>query len=132
MYFIKAIEYGSGITHFINLLHEAKQPTPQNEEISGSFLITIFATPKVADKAADKVAIKVADKVADKEFLTNAENQILKFVKTKSGCSVRDIMQKTNFSNSYVRKVLTALSQKELIEHRGSKKTGGYFSREQN
>ena len=45
---------------------------------------------------------------------------------------VKDIMQKTNFSNSYVRKVLTALSQKELIEHRGSKKTGGYFSREQN
>ena len=123
MDFIKAIEYGSGITRFINLLHEAKLPTPQIEEISGGFRIIIFATPKVADKAADKVAIKVADK----EFLTNAKNQILKFVKTKSGCSVKDIMQKTNFSNSYVRKVLTALSQKELIEHRGSKKNWRLF-----
>lgn len=128
-YMLGEIEkYGSGITRIINLLHEAKLPSPKIEEISGGFRITIFTAPKVADK----VAIKVADKVADKESLTNAENQILKYVKTKSGCSVKDIMQETNFSNSYVRKVLTALSQKELIEHRGSKKTGGYFSREQN
>lgn len=124
MYFIKAIEYGSGITRIINLLHEAKLPTPQIEEISGGFRIIIFATPKVADK--------VAIKVADKNSLTETESRILKFVKTKSGCNVKDIMQETNFSNSYVRKALTALSQKELIEHRGSKKTGGYFSREQN
>ena len=124
MDFIKAIEYGSGITRIINLLHEAKLPSPQ----IGGFRITIFATPKVADKVADKVAIKVADK----NSLTETESRILKFVKTKSGCNVKDIMQETNFSNSYVRKVLTALSQKEFIEHRGSKKTGGYFSREQN
>ena len=124
MDFIKAIEYGSGLTRIINLLHEAKLPSPQIEEISGGFRITIFATPKVADK--------VALKVADKNSLTETERRILKFVKTKSGCNVKDIMQETNFSNSYVRKVLTALSQKEFIEHRGSKKTGGYFSREQN
>ena len=123
MYFIKAIEYGSGITRIINLLHEAKLPTPQIEEISGGFRIIIFATPKVADKVADKVAIKVADK----NSLTETESRILKFVKTKSGCNVKDIMQETNFSNSYVRKALTALSQKELIEHRGSKKNWRLF-----
>lgn len=81
MDFIKAIEYGSGITRIINLLHEAKLPSPQIEEISDGFRITIFATPKVADK--------VAIKVADKNSLTEAENQILKFVKTNQAVALK-------------------------------------------
>ena len=57
-----------------------------------------------------------------------ARARLLSFVKQNPGCSIGDMMNATGFSDSYVRKNLSILAKEGEVEHRGSRKTGGYYA----
>ncbi len=99
------------------------EESPKYEAVSGGIKVTVFARKK-KDKVADKVADKIADKVADK-FL--AEDKIREILEENPGCKVGDVMKRTGFSDSYVRKILARLCASRLAERRGSRKTGGFY-----
>lgn len=132
-------KYGSGITRVIKLFHEAGLEAPKFEVTGTGVKVTVW-TREVADKPTtnensdnnvDEVAVKVAIKVADKKSISklkkNTKERFLNIISQNPGCNVGDIMKATGFSNSYVRKILTTLNIAKKIEHRGSKKTGGYY-----
>ncbi len=95
------------------------EEAPKYEAVSGGIKVTVFARKK-----KDKVADKVADKIADK-FL--AEDKIREILEENPGCKVGDVMKRTGFSDSYVRKILARLCASRLAERRGSRKTGGFY-----
>ena len=83
---------------------------------------------KTDDKVDNKVDNKVDDKVDDKNSeLTKTSQLIFKIIAKNEGCKIDFIIKKTNFSTSYVKKIVSALVKAQKIEHRGSKKTGGYY-----
>ncbi len=104
-------KFGSGVTRIIRLFCEAGLKAPKYETISGGIKVTVFAR-------------KGKNKVVDK-FPT--ENKILGILEKNPGCKVGDIMMRTGFSDSYVRKILTGLCKSCKVEHRGSRKTGGFY-----
>ncbi|MCQ2052895.1 MAG: transcriptional regulator [archaeon] len=116
-------KYGSGVTRVLQMFREAGNPELKIEATGTGVKVTAFALGvKVADKAD-----KIADKIADKTALTTSEKKVLAVVNEVNGCGISLIMEKTGFSNSYIRKNLALLVEKKLVERRGSKKTGGYF-----
>ena len=117
-------KYGSGVTRVIQLFRDAGLQEPKFEILGGGLKVTVSSK-----KVADKVAEKVADKVADKpEKQSPARARLLSFVKQNPGCSIGDMMNATGFSDSYVRKNLSILAKEGEVEHRGSRKTGGYYA----
>ncbi len=86
------------------------EEAPKYEAVSGGIKVTVFARKK-------------KDKVADK-FL--AEDKIREILEENPGCKVGDVMKRTGFSDSYVRKILARLCASRLAERRGSRKTGGF------
>lgn len=91
------------------------EEAPKYEAVSGGIKVTVFARKKKDG---------VADKVADK-FL--AEDKIREILEEYPGCKVGDVMKRTGFSDSYVRKILARLCASRLAERRGSRKTGGFY-----
>ncbi len=87
------------------------EEAPKYEAVSGGIKVTVFARKK-------------KDKVADK-FL--AEDKIREILEENPGCKVGDVMKRTGFSDSYVRKILARLCASRLAERRGSRKTGGFY-----
>ena len=53
-------------------------------------------------------------------------NEVLSFIEKHSNCNSADIIAETKFSLSTVERCLLDLKKQGLIEHSGSKKTGGY------
>ena len=53
-------------------------------------------------------------------------NEVLSYIEKHSNCNSADIIAETKFSLSTVERCLLELKKKGLIEHTGSKKTGGY------
>ncbi len=126
-------KYGSGITRVIKLFHEAGLEAPKFEVSGTGVKVTVWAK-KVADKPTinvktdDKVDNKVDNKVDDKNSeLTKTSQLIFKIIAKNEGCKIDFIIKKTNFSTSYVKKIVSALVKAQKIEHRGSKKNGGYY-----
>ena len=113
-------KYGSGVTRVIQLFRDAGLQEPKFEILGGGLKVTV---------SSKKVADKVADKVTDKpEKQSPARARLLSFVKQNPGCSIGDMMNATGFSDSYVRKNLSILAKEGEVEHRGSRKTGGYYA----
>lgn len=108
-------KFGSGVTRVIRLFCEAGLEAPKYETVSGGIKVTVFAR-----KGKNKVADKVADKFP-------AKNKILEILEKNPGCKVGDIMMRTGFSDSYVRKILAGLCKSCKVERRGSRKTGGFY-----
>ena len=53
-------------------------------------------------------------------------NEVLSYIEKHSNCNTMDIIAETKFSLSTVERCLLELKKKGIIEHTGSKKTGGY------
>lgn len=70
-----------------------------------------------------KVANKVADKVADKT-LGNSELELVNLIKKNKNITIQEMMKKTGRSDSGVRKILSGLKKKGVIERVGANKNG--------
>ena len=61
------------------------------------------------------------------EGIINARQRVLDFIRTHEGCSVPKITIALTIPAKSVERHVAALVADELVEHRGSKKTGGYY-----
>ena len=66
---------------------------------------------------------KVADKVADKT-LGNRELELVNLIKKNKNITIQEMMKKTGLSDSGVRKILSGLKKKGVVERVGANKNG--------
>lgn len=64
---------------------------------------------------------------ADIVNLTKNEAKILRIISKEEGLSVINLQLKTELAERTIFRHIASLTQKHLIERRGSKKTGGYW-----
>ena len=64
---------------------------------------------------------------ADTVNLTKNEAKILHIISKEEGLSVINLQLKTELAERTIFRHIASLTQKHLIERRGSKKTGGYW-----
>lgn len=64
---------------------------------------------------------------ADTVNLTKNEAKILRIISKEEGLSVINLQLKTELAERTIFRHIASLTQKHLIERRGSKKTGGYW-----
>ena len=62
--------------------------------------------------------------------LNTAQKATLNYIKENEGCNATEISAKTGVPFSTIDKHIRVLLKKGIIERRGSKKTGGYYTRE--
>lgn len=67
----------------------------------------------------------IIDRPYDK--ITAPQSKVLDYIKANEGCSVPNITAATGIPAKNVERHISFLTAKGLIEHRGSKKSGGYF-----
>ncbi len=70
-----------------------------------------------------QVADKVVDKVADKT-LGNRELELVNLIKKNKNITIQEMMKKTGLSDSGVRKILSGLKKKGVVERVGANKNG--------
>ncbi len=66
---------------------------------------------------------EVTDKVVDKT-LGNSELELVNLIKKNKSITIPEMMQKTGLSDSGVRKILSGLKKKGVIERVGANKNG--------
>ena len=72
---------------------------------------------------------KINDKINVDEEINEAETLILAFLERNPGAKGREIMLFLQKGRATIARYLKSLQEKELIEYRGSRKTGGYFKK---
>lgn len=89
----------------------------------------------INDKINDKINVdegandKINDKINVDEEINEAETLILAFLERNPGAKGREIMLFLQKGRATIARYLKSLQEKELIEYRGSRKTGGYFKK---
>ncbi len=70
---------------------------------------------------------KLLDNIKDENIfvdLSEAENKILSLIKNNNEYKTSDLIRLTNYSESYINKILRLLKEKEYIKHVGANKNG--------
>lgn len=81
----------------------------------------VFPAPVLSGSPAEVSAASTAD------ALSSGQQSVLDCIKVHEGIKVPGISDLTNIPSKSVERHVSALIARNLIEHRGSKKTGGYF-----
>ena len=61
------------------------------------------------------------------DTLNEKQNRVLNFIAASSGVQAQIIIDQLVIPRDTLNKILKVLTDRELIERRGSKKTGGYY-----
>ena len=72
---------------------------------------------------------KINDPINVAEGINGIETLILAFLEKKPGVKGGEIIQFLQKGTSTIERYLKSLKEKNLIEYRGSRKTGGYFKK---
>ena len=59
--------------------------------------------------------------------LNDNQKKVYELIFARQGIQAKDIIEETGIPRDTLNKILRTLIEKQLIEHRGSKKTGGYY-----
>ena len=59
--------------------------------------------------------------------LNSKQKDVLAFITTTPGVQAQEIIDRLSIPRDTLNKILKVLTDRELIERRGSKKTGGYY-----
>ena len=59
--------------------------------------------------------------------LNERQNEVMDFIKASPGVQAQVIIDQLAIPRDTLNKILKVLTDRELIERRGSKKTGGYY-----
>ena len=92
---------------------------------------------KIAEVLSQKVVISNENKIPETPTSTTAKRkpalpseekvrEVLSYIEAHPNCNTSDIIAGTDFSLSTVERCLSELKKQGLIEHTGSKKSGGY------
>lgn len=61
--------------------------------------------------------------------LNKSQLATLEYIRQNKGCKAQEISEKTGVPFSTIDKHIRVLLERELIERKGSKKTGGYYAK---
>jgi len=145
MFLVKYIEEtGTGSRDVVALCEEAGLPKPRWYVEDGDDFRIVIKRPGllavestlangsggVSDKLPNKLPNKLPDKLPDNgRGVGGTVALVLSFVENHPGCNRRQIAKAIGLSVETVKLSLAQLrSPPSRIEHRGSKKTGGYYS----
>lgn len=77
---------------------------------------------------ASRRLLQRPSEAAPTEALSSGQQAVLDCIKTHEGIKVPGISDLTNIPSKSIERHVSALIARNLIEHRGSKKTGGYYA----
>ena len=83
---------------------------------------------KVINEPAGMQFISIIDRIAD-EGVNELESLILTFLEKKPGAKGYEIAEYIQKGAATTERYLRSLKDKELIEYKGSRKTGGYYKK---
>ena len=83
---------------------------------------------KFINEPAGMQFISIIDRIAD-EGVNELESLILTFLKKKPGAKGYEIAEYIQKGAATTERYLKSLKDKELIEYKGSRKTGGYYKK---
>jgi ATP-dependent DNA helicase RecG len=113
--------YGSGIHRILEACQGADLPQPLFENFSGGFRIKFMM-------AEQTIKTKNTQSVAEAGTLNGTLNdRIGKLIKKQPGVQRKDIIKEIGVPVRTVARALAELASGKKIEHRGSKKAGGYW-----
>ena len=103
---------GSGIPRMRRLMKDSGLPEPKFST-QGIFTVTFMKRTK-------------NNSITD-DTLNDTLKLVLNLIKSHPGISANTLIKETNKSVITIRRSVKTLTDADLIEYRGSKKTGGYF-----
>ena len=108
--------YGSGIHRILEACRDANLSQPVLENFSGGFRIKFVQAEKEEATESSNVPLNVP-----------LNKKILGLVKEKPGIQRKDLAEKLDVTEKTIGRAISKLAEAKKIEHRGSKKTGGYW-----
>ena len=121
--------WGRGILDIFTLCKEAGMPEPEYDFVTNFVCLTIRfknpLAPYLTDQNNNSLDERLNERLNDR--LTPSLQVTLDVVLANPGLQRRDIVSMTGKSDATIGRNLAFLIEKKLIEHRGSKKTGGFY-----
>ena len=121
--------WGRGILDIFTLCKEAGMPEPEYDFVTNFVCLTIRfknpLAPYLTDQNNNSLDERLNERLNDR--LTPSLQATLDVVLANPGLQRRDIVSMTGKSDATIGRNLAFLIEKKLIEHRGSKKTGGFY-----
>ena len=112
---------GSGVSRMVDACREQGVPEPEYEVMEG-FVKIVFR------RATEKQNGGVNGGVNDGNVRLNERQMAtLEFIRLHEGHNTRRISEELNMPFNTIDKHIRVLLKNDLIEHRGSAKTGGYY-----
>ncbi len=102
-------KYGSGIKRVINLFKKENLPIPEFENISGGFMVTVFAK---------------SNKDTLNDTLNNRHKILLKMIKDNKYVKQEEMAEKCTISIETIKRDIKKMQKNKLIQRIGSKKSG--------
>ena len=111
-------EFGEGVDRMFREMEEAGQPAPEYRQ--NEFMV--YATIRQHGDASGQLNGELNGE------LNAPQKATLQFIIEHEGCTASEISEMTKIPFSTIDKHVRVLLKVGLIERRGSKKTGGYYS----
>ncbi|MBT4377008.1 hypothetical protein HOD29_06550 [archaeon] len=109
--------FASGVKRVRDALREFGLVDIIINEVQSGFNIEVFSQRDDSSESFEKLT----------GGLTGGLNELLEFIENNSGVKVKEISEKLERPIDTLDKQIKKLVDKNLIERRGSKKTGGYW-----
>lgn len=123
-YLTKDIEkYGSGYIRVREAIREYPTMKFDYKEIGNGFLVSLSYTNQ-------KTTLFVTENSGLNDGLNEQQRIVLNEIKKYPGIKGKDLSDKLNISIDTIDRYIKKFTSKNLVERRGSKKTGGYFVKE--
>ena len=121
--------WGRGILDIFTLCKEAGMPEPEYDFVTNFVCLTIRfkkpITPHLTDHGNSSKNERLNELL--NERLSPSVLATLDVIKANPGIQRKDIIAATGKGDATIGRHLVVLTEKKLIEHRGSKRTGGYY-----
>ena len=124
----KAEGWGRGILNIFTLCKEAGMPEPEYDFVTNFVCLTIrfknSLVPYLSGESNGALNGELNDAL---KGLSESVKATYEIIRNNPGIQRKVIILKTNRGSSTIDRHLAILIEKKLIEHRDSKKTGGYY-----
>ena len=117
--FIEA--WGRGISKIITGFKRAKLPIPDFEAKMGGIVVTVYRKTRGNDGLNNGLNDGLND------GLNERQKKVLKEIKSTPGIKGKELSEHLNIPIDTIDRYIKLFTSKNLVERKGSKKTGGYY-----
>lgn len=123
----KAEGWGRGILNMFTYCKEAGLPEPEYAFVTNFVSLTIRFKNPLAPYLTDQGNSSSNERL--NERLNPSLLETLALIKANPGIQRKEIVAKTGKGDATIGRHLVTLAEKDFIEHKGSKRTGGYYAK---